>query len=232
MEKSDVAKFYASKTILITGASGLIGKVLIWKLLHSCPDVIAIYVLIRSKRGKGAQHRLEEILQAPVRLFILLFRSRRLLNVLVGPRRLNFEISSQIFNNFRQENPRMLEKIRAVNGDIGMPQLGLSQSDEQQLIQEVNVVFHIAAILKLDADLKAAVNMNTEGTLRLLQLCTTMQNLNASILIRISPCSCYFFYKMNWFLLLFAIFANKNMDYLVLKSNVHHLFGLICCSIL
>lgn len=65
-EHSSVAEFYADKTIFVTGASGLIGKVLIWKLLHSCPDLNVIYVLIRPKRGKNVRHRIDELLQSPV----------------------------------------------------------------------------------------------------------------------------------------------------------------------
>lgn len=65
-EGSLIAEFYAGKTVLITGATGLIGKVLIWKLLHSCPDVDKIYILVRPKRGKEVHQRVEQILQVPV----------------------------------------------------------------------------------------------------------------------------------------------------------------------
>ena len=64
--RGTVADFYRGKTIFLTGASGFIGKVLIWKLLQSCPDLDTIYVLIRPKYGKNVQHRVEELLQVPV----------------------------------------------------------------------------------------------------------------------------------------------------------------------
>lgn len=69
-DRSLIAEFYAGKTVLITGATGLIGKVLIWKLLYSCPDVDKIYILVRPKRGKDVQQRVEEILRVPVIIFI------------------------------------------------------------------------------------------------------------------------------------------------------------------
>ncbi len=48
---------YANKTLLVTGATGYVGKVLVEKLLHSCADVRRVYVLIRAKRGKSVEQR-------------------------------------------------------------------------------------------------------------------------------------------------------------------------------
>lgn len=50
-ENSQIAEWYSGKSILITGATGFMGKVLVEKLLRSCPDVKRIYLLIRSKKG-------------------------------------------------------------------------------------------------------------------------------------------------------------------------------------
>lgn len=46
-----IAQFYRGKNILITGATGFMGKVLVEKLLRDCGDVKCIYVLVRMKRG-------------------------------------------------------------------------------------------------------------------------------------------------------------------------------------
>jgi len=83
----------------------------------------------------------------------------------------------QIFDNFRKENPQVLRKVKAIAGDVGEPRLGLTAEDEQQLIDSVHVIFHVAAIVKFDATLKDAINMNVEGTLRLLELATKMRKL-------------------------------------------------------
>ena len=83
----------------------------------------------------------------------------------------------QIFNNFRKENPQLLSKVKAIAGNIADENLGLSDEDERKLIDNVQIVFHIAAILKLDANLKDAVNMNTTGTLRMLKLAEKMSKL-------------------------------------------------------
>lgn len=46
-----VTQFYSGKSILITGATGFMGKVLVEKLLRDCGEVRCIYILVRMKRG-------------------------------------------------------------------------------------------------------------------------------------------------------------------------------------
>lgn len=64
--RSEIQSFYAGKTIFITGASGFMGKVLIEKLLYSCSDLDKIYILIRPKRGRDFDIRLDEMFKLPV----------------------------------------------------------------------------------------------------------------------------------------------------------------------
>lgn len=42
------------------------GKVLVEKLLRSCPGIKNIYLLMRPKKGQNVQERLQELLNAPV----------------------------------------------------------------------------------------------------------------------------------------------------------------------
>ena len=63
---SEVAEFFRGRTIFVTGASGFMGKVLVEKLLYSCPDLRTIYTLVRSKRGKTPEQRAEEMFKIPV----------------------------------------------------------------------------------------------------------------------------------------------------------------------
>jgi FlaA1/EpsC-like NDP-sugar epimerase len=41
--------FYANKRIFLTGATGFLGKTVLYKILTSLPSVTTIYVLIRAK---------------------------------------------------------------------------------------------------------------------------------------------------------------------------------------
>lgn len=61
-----IPKYYEGKNILLTGATGFMGKVLLEKLLRSCPKVKAVYVLIRPKAGQTAEARVEEITSCKV----------------------------------------------------------------------------------------------------------------------------------------------------------------------
>lgn len=60
---SEIAKFYSGKNVLITGASGFLGKVILWKLIENCPDIGTIYVMLRSKNNCSADKRLIALLK-------------------------------------------------------------------------------------------------------------------------------------------------------------------------
>jgi len=65
-----VAEYYEGKNLFITGGTGFIGKVLIEKLLRSCPKVGKLFILIRPKRSQDIQQRLDDLLDSPVSIFI------------------------------------------------------------------------------------------------------------------------------------------------------------------
>jgi len=86
--KSEIQSFYKNKTIFITGASGFMGKVLIEKLLYSCSDLNKIYILMRDKKGRSCDNRLEDMFKLSVRycvnhiIFIILNDKIMLLYIL------------------------------------------------------------------------------------------------------------------------------------------------------
>jgi len=63
-----IPEFYAGQSILLTGATGFLGKAFIEKILRSCPDVREIFLLMRPKKGLNVNQRIEEILNLPVSL--------------------------------------------------------------------------------------------------------------------------------------------------------------------
>ena len=61
-----IKQFYAGKDVLVTGATGFMGKVLVEKLLRSIPDIGDVYILVREKRGKTSKERLDNLLSSKV----------------------------------------------------------------------------------------------------------------------------------------------------------------------
>jgi len=74
-----------------------------------------------------------------------------------------------------------LHKIVPILGDITEPELGISNADQNILIEEVSVVFHSAATVKFDEALKLSVTINMLGTRRLVELCHKMRQLEVSL---------------------------------------------------
>lgn len=70
-----------------------------------------------------------------------------------------------------------MSKVQAVCGDVSVDELGVEPEMKRKLISEVSIVFHGAATLNLDAQLTDAINLNTRGTLRMLEFCSDMKNL-------------------------------------------------------
>ncbi len=73
-----------------------------------------------------------------------------------------------------------MEKIMVVKGDVTLPELGLSSSDLQLLIENVSIVFHSAATIRFNEELKTALEMNVKGPMRLLEICRQMKRLEVS----------------------------------------------------
>lgn len=82
-----------------------------------------------------------------------------------------------MFNRLRTEFPDRLKKIKAMEGDLGLAGLGLSEENKAILVNEVSIVFNGAASLRLEAGLKDAVRHNTTGTKYVLDLAVEMKQL-------------------------------------------------------
>lgn len=58
---SPIQEFFRDAVVFVTGGTGFMGKVLLEKLLRTCPNIKHIYLLIRTKKGKNTDQRLDEI---------------------------------------------------------------------------------------------------------------------------------------------------------------------------
>lgn len=73
-----------------------------------------------------------------------------------------------------------------VAGDVGEENLGLSSGDRLTLVEDVNIVFHSAATLDFEADLKSNTNINLLGTRRVVQLCQEIRDLKVNYFYMLS----------------------------------------------
>ena len=91
--------------------------------------------------------------------------------------RLQELMSAKIFDHLKESNPERLSAVEVVTGDITKEDFGLSQSDIQRLVDEVEVVFHSAATIRFDEKLTEAVKLNVGAVYHLIQLCKMMKKL-------------------------------------------------------
>jgi hypothetical protein len=106
---SELQKFYKGRIILLTGATGFVGKCVLEKLLRDT-EVCKIFVLIRSLPGSSTQERFSTaILQSPV---FERLRSR------VGVNGLDAFIAARVV---------------AVEGDVSMPKIGMCPKDYEEV---------------------------------------------------------------------------------------------------
>nr|KAF6465083.1 fatty acyl-CoA reductase 1 [Rousettus aegyptiacus] len=142
-----IPEYYEGKNVLLTGATGFLGKVLLEKLLRSCPKVNLVYVLVRQKAGQTPQERVEEV------------------------------ISGKLFDRLRDENPDFREKIIAISSELTQPILALSEEDKEIIIDSTNIIFHCAATVRFNENLRDAVQLNVIATRQLILLAQQMKNL-------------------------------------------------------
>ena len=63
-----------------------------------------------------------------------------------------------------------------MKGDVSLPDLGLSREDRNLLSEKVNIVFHAAATVIFNEPLRVAINVNTKGTARVMELWSELKH--------------------------------------------------------
>lgn len=86
-----------------------------------------------------------------------------------------------MFEKIRTENPDDLkQKIIPVLGDLSKIRLGLSNDDYNMLVENVSIVFHVAATVRFDEPIQDSIFKNVRGTREVAHLARQMKNLMVS----------------------------------------------------
>ncbi|KAG8438392.1 hypothetical protein GDO86_008901 [Hymenochirus boettgeri] len=104
---ASIPEFYRGKNVLVTGATGFMGKVLLEKLLRSCPNIQAVYVLVRPKAGQKSEERVAEMM------------------------------SCKLFDRLRDEQPGCAEKVIAISSELTQSRNWLNVIATRQLLHLV-----------------------------------------------------------------------------------------------
>jgi 1-acyl-sn-glycerol-3-phosphate acyltransferase len=143
--------YYAGKAVLVTGATGLVGKALIETILRTLPEVRRLYLLLRPRHDAvGRSVSVEQRLRRDV-------------------------LASSAFDALREQHGAgfesyALDRIEAIEGELDRDRLGLDPDTYRRLQDDVDVVIGNGALAVFDAPLDQAVQTNALGPGRLLQL--------------------------------------------------------------
>lgn len=177
-----ICEFFDKKNVLVTGALGYCGKILVEKLLRTCEGIGKIFIIVRQKKSGKRLSIINErrltfdlINSFATRPLHLVHQSYSKFQFTIKLIIVKRDLTIQVFNGMRESNSELLKKIIVISGDLGLDKMNLSEADEATLINEVNIVFHCAGNVKFDEPLKVAINNNAIGTWRVLQLAEKMR---------------------------------------------------------
>jgi len=155
-----IASFYENKTVLITGASGFLGKVILETLLRTCPGVKTIYLVVRNSKDKTAEKRVEESLR------------------------------TELFDEAREIDPQFERKVVALAGDLRKPKLGLSEENYNKVLNEVQIILHSAASVSFNEDLKDSLETNVCAVEEVCRMSHLLKDLHAFIHVSTAYSQC------------------------------------------
>ena len=159
-----ISEFFRNKTILITGATGFLGKPVVAKILADLPDIKRIYLLIRSRTQTAGK-----VSSAADRLEDEFFAS----SVFAKLRR----IHGDGFDRW------VREKVRAVDGDLTYERLGMSDACYEKLQGEVQIFINSGGLVKFDPPVDMSLNSNVLGAKHAVEF---VQGCDDAVLLHVS----------------------------------------------
>uniref|UniRef100_A0A182MN06 Fatty acyl-CoA reductase n=1 Tax=Anopheles culicifacies TaxID=139723 RepID=A0A182MN06_9DIPT len=148
----NVAEFYRNATVLVTGGTGFIGKVLVEKLLR-CFEVKKIFLLIRRKENASATDRLQRMLEGPM---------------------------FDRIRSTAPDAKECFAKVVAIDTSFEREDI-VDDVDKAKLCNEVQIVFHVMASVRFDEVLDDAIALNVTSAKRLYALASSMAELRSIV---------------------------------------------------
>ncbi|XP_037447143.1 alcohol-forming fatty acyl-CoA reductase-like isoform X2 [Triticum dicoccoides] len=153
MDAAAVIGCFRGRSILITGSTGFLGKLLVEKILRVQPDVRKLYLLVRSPDAASAQHRV--------------------LTEVVG---------TELFDVLRSRhgadfNSLIKDKIFPLAGDIVYENCALPISTIEQISKEIDVIVSVAATTSFYERYDVALASNALGVAHVCHLANKCGNL-------------------------------------------------------
>ncbi|XP_066326786.1 fatty acyl-CoA reductase 1-like [Miscanthus floridulus] len=151
MDAARIIAYFKGKSILITGSTGFLGKILVEKILRVQPDATKIYLLVRGKDASSAKQRVQE--------------------EVIGTE-LFGKLSEKHGDGFQQF---IQEKIVALPGDIIYDNLGLNTLEA--LAKDIDIIVNIAATTNFYERYDVSLDVNVMGVKHLCHFAQQCANL-------------------------------------------------------
>jgi long-chain acyl-CoA synthetase len=143
---------FSNKTILLLGATGFVGKIVLAMILDRFPELKHLVVQARRKKNlSGEQRFYSEVLTSPP--------LRPIVHRMGGEKAVR-------------------DKVQVVEGDLDHPLCGISSVDIERLRGQVDVVVNLAGVVDFDPPINESVEPNVYGTQHLIEL---TKQLNAKL---------------------------------------------------
>src|SRR3954468_18575476 len=136
------SEIFRGRNLFILGSTGFVGKVLLSMLLDRFPEVGRVYVMVRRGSGTDSEARFwQSVVTSPA----------------FDPLRARHGGADGLAAFLR-------DKVRVVDGDITVANLGLSEDDAERVAKDIDVLISSSGRVTFNPPLESALKTNVEGT--------------------------------------------------------------------
>uniref|UniRef100_A0A182W9K4 Fatty acyl-CoA reductase n=1 Tax=Anopheles minimus TaxID=112268 RepID=A0A182W9K4_9DIPT len=158
-----IREFYEDSTVLLTGGTGFIGKALLEKLLR-CFEVKSVFLLIRQKRNKAVDERLDEVFEDVI-----------------------FDAIKTAPNGGKS----LLAKVIPIEVNFQSEAVISSADYDRLLTARVKIVFNVMASVKFNEDIETAIDTNVLSSRKLFLLAQQLPDVQTIVHVSTFYSNCH-----------------------------------------